>query len=285
MAVSRPIFVVGGPRSGKKMTAEVLARHPQISAFPCEMTFLWRHGHRGFAYDSLTPEMLTPKIKRVLHKTFEKAATPESPRVVDRTDHNVVRLEYVREAFPDCRIIHIIRDGRGSVASAIRRRRSNPGLKYLFEKATAIPLTDLPYQGSRYGWDILQSRLGKDRYRKLWGILTPTTVQFEAHPSLAVKCAIQWRESVKAGIASQANFDGSNYLTVRYEDSVQRPVEVFREVFKFAELEWQPETEKWLQDNVHAGSVDLWKRNLTQEQLDEINPHISQLLDELGYDG
>ena len=266
------------------MTSEVLARHPEISAFPCEMTFLWRHGHRGFAYDSLTPDMLTPAITRVLHRTFEKARKPDAPRVVDRTDHNVVRLEYVREAFPDCLIIHLVRDGRGSVASAIRRRRSNPGLRYLLEKTAAIPLSDLPFQSARYGWDVLQSRLGKDRYRKLWGILTPVTVQFERHPSLAVKCAIQWRESVRLGLASQDNFDASNYMVVRYEDSVRRPVEIFRDVFEFVGLQWNTDTENWLKENVHSGSIDLWKRNLTEEQLTEISPHIDELLGDLGYD-
>ena len=283
MRVKNPILVMGAPRSGKKVTSEVLSLHPQVSAFPCEMTYAWRHGHGRLPYDSLQPETATPRIVRYLQRVFAGAARPDSPRVVDRTDHNVVRMEYVRKVFPDCVILHLVRDARASVASAMQRRKRHPGWKYLLQKAASVPLTDIPQLAVLYGWDVVRSRMGKERYRKLWGIRTPTTVRHEAESALSVKCAVQWRECVSIGLASQSRFRNGRDLVIRYEEMVQNPIDVFREVFAVAELDWTKQTENWIRANVRQDSLELWKENLTREDLRLIEPFIGELMDELGY--
>jgi len=279
-----PIFIVGAPRSGKKMTSEVLARAADVRAFPYEINCLWRVGHRDYPWDTLSPEMMSPAIRKKIQAAFSaEAAASGCSRIVDRTDHNIVRLEYVRAAFPDCRIIHVVRDARGSVASAIKRRRKAIQMRFFMDKASYVPREDLLYYGIRYALDIAQARCGKHRYRKFWGVRTPVAKQFASHPSLAVKCAIQWSESIRHGLASCRELPPENYLMVRYEDLVRNPQIECRKVLEFADLPWNNAMDDWIGSNVFRDSLTLWKQDLSNEQLALIYPHVDDLMTELGY--
>ncbi len=279
-----PIFIVGAPRSGKKMTSEILGRAAGVRAFPYEINCLWRTGHRDHPWDTLSPEMMSPKIRKRIHAAFTaEAISSGCSRIVDRTDHNIVRLKYVCAAFPDCRIIHVLRDARGSVASAIQRRRKAIQMRFFMEKAAYVPRGDLFYYGIRYALDIAQARCGKHRYRKFWGVRTPTAQQFANHPSLAVKCAIQWSESIRHGLDACHEFPPENYLTVRYEDMVNQPWVECRKVLEFADLPWNGAMEDWIGKNLSSDSLTLWKKNLSSKQLEEIYPHVGDWMSKLGY--
>lgn len=279
-----PIFVVGAPRSGKKMTSEVIGRAAGVHAFPYEINCLWRTGHRDYPFDTLSPEMMSPTIRNRIQAAFNaEASLSGCSRIVDRTDHNIVRLEYVRAAFPDCRIIHVVRDARGSIASAIKRRRKAIRLRYFVDKAAYVPRADLFYYGVRYALDIAQARCGKHRYRNYWGIRTPVAKQFASHPSLPVKCAVQWSESIRYALDACAAFSHENYLMVRYEDLVNNPQFECQRIFDFVDLPWEQSIENWIDNNLSSASLTLWKQDLSGEQLEEIYPHVSDLMAKLKY--
>jgi len=266
------------------MTSEIIGHASGVYAFPYEINCLWRTGHRSHPWDTLSPEMMSASIRRRIHTAFEtKAASSSYSRIVDRTDHNIVRLEYVRAAFPDCRIIHVVRDARGSVASAIKRRRKAMQMRFFMDKAAYVPRGDLFYYGIRYALDIAQARCGKHRYRKFWGVRTPVAQQFASHPSLAVKCAVQWSESIRHGLASSRELPPENYMMVRYEDLVSNPQNECRRVIEFADLSWNSAMEDWIEGNLSSTSLTLWKKDLSSGQLEEIYPHVSNLMSELGY--
>ncbi len=280
----KPIFIVGAPRSGKKMTSEVIGRAAGVHSFPYEINCLWRTGHRNYPYDTLSPDMMSPEIRERIHAAFTKEALLSGcSRLVDRTDHNIVRLKYVLAAFPDARIIHVVRDARGSVASAIKRRRKALHLRFFLEKARYVPRDDFLYYGLRYGLDIAQARCGKNRYRKYWGVRTPNAQQFANHPSLAVKCAIQWSESLRHGLRACQEFSQENYLMTRYEDLVKNPLHECRRILKFVDLPWDNSIEDWIDNNLFRDSLALWKQDLSSEQLEDIYPHVADLMAELGY--
>ncbi len=279
-----PIFIVGAPRSGKKMTSEVIGHAVGVYSFPYEINCLWRTGHHRHPFDTLSPTMMSSQNSQKIRAAFDKVAKSSGcTRIVDRTDQNIVRLEYVRAAFPDCRIIHVVRDPRGSVASAIKRRRAKLKLRYFIKKAGYVPPGDLLYYGFHYALDIAQARCGTNRYRKFWGVRTTVTEQFASHPSLAVKCAIQWSESIRHGLSSGRQLSQEDYLMVRYEDLVHSPRDECKKIFRFANLNWSKAIDQWIETNMFQASVAIWKKHLSEEQLTEIYPYVVDLMGELGY--
>ncbi len=284
--VHKPIFIVGAPRTGKKMLAEVLARHSEVFVFPYEMNFLWRYGHARHPHDVLSPSMLTPKIKKYIAGKFEGAlARSKKKRIVDRTDHNVVRLDYVRAVFPDCRIIHMVREPKAAVASAMKRRAEKRGWRPYFEKASGVPFSDLPYYAACYLWDLVSARFQGRRHRNLWGVRTPLLIREEVkRMSLAEQCALQWSESVRQGLDFRKSFSDKSYLLIRYEDIVHRPVETAKQIFYFLDLDWPEALSSWLRQNISAGSLDKWKTVLSNEDQERLRPVVMDLARRLGYD-
>ena len=145
-----PIFIVGAPRSGTTMLRLMLNAHPRI-AIPFESDFIPKFYRRLGEYGDLT----TPgNIRRLLEdiaaqafvtrgglvrdKASVLARNPQSysglisaiyetyaiangkRRWGDKDPDNVVEIDVLWKLFPDCRIVHIVRDGRG-VANSLRK--------------------------------------------------------------------------------------------------------------------------------------------------------------------
>jgi hypothetical protein len=120
---ARPIFIVGCPRSGTTLLRLILDSHPHISCGP-ESHFLTdleaivgRYWHRlqPFGFE-----------KRYWHEkiaTFfdsfqmEHARARGKSRWADKTPKYSVKLAFINEVFPDCQIVHVIRDPYDVVAS------------------------------------------------------------------------------------------------------------------------------------------------------------------------
>jgi len=281
--IEKPIFIIGAPRCGKKMTAEVLARDPSVYAFQYEMNFLWRYGHASFPHDQLTPPMLSGYIQSYIQRRFSDYLMANGKlRIVDRTDHNVVRADYVDGVFPDGLFILVVREPRAAIASAIKRRQEKVGMLPYLKKSLTVPARDLVYYSIRYLKDIFQARFAQGGYKNLWGIRTPGTLRLDPKSSLAEKCALQWRECVEAGLEFSKVFPPDRFLIVHYERLVKNPKEEFKKIFEFSKLFWSPDIEEWVDQNIHSASLDKWKEQLTADDLSQVESYTRDLAGRLG---
>ncbi|MGV8908970.1 MAG: sulfotransferase family protein [Propionicimonas sp.] len=123
----RPIFVVGCQRSGTTMLRLVLDSHSDISCGP-ETRFLadleriigsdWKRlSQYGFSQEDW------------LHRIAaffdgiqsDYAVTRGKQRWADKTPLYALSLDFITRVFPDCQVVHVIRDGR-DVAVSHRKR-------------------------------------------------------------------------------------------------------------------------------------------------------------------
>lgn len=123
MAALRPIFIVGCPRSGTTLLRLILDSHPNISCGP-ESHFLTdleaivgRYWHRikPFGFDK---PYWHEKIAAFFDSfQMEHARARGKARWADKTPKYSIRLPFINEIFPECQVVHMIRDPYDVVAS------------------------------------------------------------------------------------------------------------------------------------------------------------------------
>ncbi len=161
-----PFFIVGFQRSGTTLLRLMLDHHPAL-AVPLDTTGLWaRYEERLAEYGNLATEtdarrLVTDLLGEERIQLWETPLTLESvldartlpgyPGIVDafhrayaahrgkarwgdKDPGNMERIDRLHRWFPDCQVIHIVRDGRDACLS---QQEQDFGIQDLFECATA----------------------------------------------------------------------------------------------------------------------------------------------------
>jgi hypothetical protein len=173
-------------------------------------------------------------------------------RAVEQTPEAVFLLEPLTIAFPQARFLHLVRDGRDVVCSLLERGWLSAGRKGGDDA------------GAAYG---SQARFWVEAGRE---------AEFAAASDVR-RAAWAWRRYVSAAVSARAPL-----LEVRYERMVSSPGEVAAEI---AHVLAAPELDlaAALAD-ARPDSVGRYRRDLTREQLAEVEEEAGPLLAALGYD-
>ncbi len=133
-----PFFITGCPRSGTTLLQVILNRHPQICVPPeLKLFFAYHRLPRWIRIktldrirsDAQIPLKLTngaatstaavyEQIKRELSEKYSKKI--ETMRFGDKTPEYAYRLRWVREVFPESKMVFVVRDPRAVALSLCR---------------------------------------------------------------------------------------------------------------------------------------------------------------------
>lgn len=116
-----PVFIVGMPRSGTTLIEQILASHPNVHGAG-ERDDIARivQSLGGPAPAPGVLERLTVAQLDSAAQTYVDALNrlaPDAARVTDKMPHNFLALGYIDMLFPDCRIVHCVRDPRDTCLS------------------------------------------------------------------------------------------------------------------------------------------------------------------------
>lgn len=136
------IFVVGAPRSGTTWLHHMLAEHPDAIGLNEELTVFTYLHHLDHRFQSekfhldqghwrqgapliYTEEEFYLKLRTIALDAYERVLRrkPEATHVLDKHPAYALRLPLVNRLFPNCRVIHIIRDGREVAVSMMSAKR------------------------------------------------------------------------------------------------------------------------------------------------------------------
>ncbi|NXP15837.1 CHST4 sulfotransferase, partial [Thinocorus orbignyianus] len=122
--------------------------------------------------------------------------------------------------------------------------------------------------------------------------------EMEPYDTMQVICKSQV-EMYKAGSQDVPSFLKDRYLLVRYEDIVRDPLAKTAEMYRFAELNFTPELQKWVHNITHGngqgahmfiiGSRDAlrvsqaWRKTLSFQKIKEVQNVCKDAMDLLGY--
>jgi hypothetical protein len=246
LATERVVFVVGSPRSGTTFLAGAVGAQPGFVDLG-EVKPLKANVDRWM---SLTEDEAARELRSTLER-IRRLAFVRDLRPVEQTPELSFVVGPAVRAYPRSTVLHIVRDGRDVVSSLLAK-----------------------------GW--LREREGHDDARKPFGGHPRAWVEPERREEFtrarqAARAAWAWRRYVSAARAAAPE----HMLEVRYEDIAADPGAAAPLIAARLETDPQPLAEALAA--VHSRSVGRWRRDLTAEQVADLQGEAGNLLRELGY--
>ena len=242
----RFVFVVGSPRSGTTFLASAIGSLPGL-------VDLGEVAPVKAAVPELAPLEPAPaavRLQRIL-AVARRVGLVGAVRPVEQTPELAFLVRSVPIAYPDARVVHIVRDGRDVVCSLLEK----PWLRREQQRADDA---GLPY-GS---------------YARFW--VEPSRRDEFEHASDARRAAWVWRSYVTA-----ARSAGVPLVEVRYEQLSAEPAAVANELAGALDVPLEPLAEALRR--AHQTSVGRYRTDLDAAQLADVEAEAGPLLAELGY--
>lgn len=242
----RLVFVVGSPRSGTTFLAGAigslpgfvdLGEVPPLKAAVPELV-------------ALPDAEATRRLRRIL-AVARRVGLVGAVRGVEQTPELAHLVDVVHLAYPEARIVHMVRDGRDVACSLLEKPWLRP------QQANSDDA------GVAYG-----------SYARFW--VEPSRRDEFGRVSDARRAAWAWRSYVTAARSASAP-----RIEVRYETMAEAPEEVARELAAY--LEAPVDALATATSRVHRSSVGRYRRDLSEEQLADVLAEAGDLLRELGY--
>jgi Sulfotransferase family len=165
--------------------------------------------------------------------------------------------ESLVDAFPDARLVQIIRDGRDVVAGMLTDPDAlawfRPGFVDL-DAESAHPVIGVETQADRAEWPGL---------------------------SMAGKCAMRWRGTVRMMARLRNAMSAEQLITLRYEEMIRQPAAAARAVSAFAGAQISPPHLRPGPDP--AAEAGMWRRVLNPVQAAEVERVAGEELRRVGY--
>jgi hypothetical protein len=265
---TRPVFIIGCPRSGTTLLSALLRRHPDLGGSAVEGHVLWNAHHRpsqhGWGSDCIAVNEIAPDERRFLNAAIHRASGGR--RFIDKTPKNALRVPYLDALFPDASYVFITRDGRANVASLIEGWTLRHGMSWRVPETLDIGV----YRG---------------RY---WCYILPPGWRDVARSPVEEVAAFQYVTTNEIAMDDLARIPADRVTKVAFEDLLADPVDVAAGILDAVGLSPSEAVARFSakidEHQVSANSPprpDKWRDR--QEQIDRILPTIAPTMRRLGY--
>jgi hypothetical protein len=277
--VRQPVFVIGAPHSGADMLIRALKRTPGFHftvGQPSVLSVVFAFA-RAPSIQEGRGEAAATVLRDAYAQAWQVAAhacmtcRPECQGAVSRSDGTCVDereitrygdaspaliycAEALVDAFPDARIIQIVRDGRAVTAAML----SDSEEMAWFGRGVANVESEFP--------------------NPFFGVETEEDRAAWPELSAAGKCAMRWRGAITKMARLRNSLSADQLTTLRYEQVVKEPRGTATAVSDFIEA-------KMATIDVQDGrkQAEGWRRLLKPAQLAEIEKVAGQQLRRVGY--
>jgi Sulfotransferase family len=258
----QPIIVIGAARSGTNMLRDLLTALPGFTTWPCdEINPIWKHGNLTVGHDELDPSVhLRPGIRKFVRQAFRRQARVQGlPFLVEKTCANSLRVPFVDAAVPEARFIHIVRDGRDVVASAMKRWKAPFDFRYSLKKACYVPWTDIPYLAGVHCLNRIHRMVSPDHRLSSWGPRFIGMQKMLEANSLPEVCAWQWKVSVDKSMSYLHSLPRTRVHFVSYEKIGRSPVPEVARLGRFLGIDLQPAAIQRISGMVRRENSGSWR--------------------------
>jgi hypothetical protein len=286
--VRQPVFIIGAPYSGADLLARALKRSAgfhitmgQSSVLGVVYAFARSPSiqrGRGDAAATVLRDAFAQAWQVSAHSCLTcSAACREAGGVKGagacKADRDILRYgdatpdlmycaEALVDAFADARLLQIVRDGRDVIAAML----ADPEELAWFKPGVANVESEFP--------------------NPFFGIETEADLQAWPGLSLAGKCAMRWRGSVRTMARLRSRLLAEQLTTLRYEQVLRHPDATAAAVSTFLGASVRPVTggyRRGIRGQPLALNPGAWRRSLSPQQLAEIEEVAGNDLRRVGY--
>jgi hypothetical protein len=265
------------------MLQRILATHPGVVEL-YEPVGLWLYADPSRDHDEFDESDATDRVRTYIRGQFLKYQTEHGGRtIIEKTPHNILRIPYVREIFPDAHFLYIVRNPLSFVSSVELKWRRPAGSKRLVKRLQSTPVMQIPFYFKRFLNQQWHNRILRRKYLSVWGPrYKGIQADVKAEDMLTV-IARQWARATRKAARDLAAFDDGQVLRLRYEDFVENPIDQLRRICAHCGLEMTDDMADYVRREVRTDRGDKWKR-FDPEQLAKIIPELSQEMVRNGYE-
>ena len=238
--------MLGSPRSGTSFVARSIGRVPgfaDLGELPP-----WKAAIPRLA--GLPEDEAAPELRRIL-ETVRRYALVRGRRAVEQSPETAFVLGAALRAYPQAAVVHMVRDPRDVAASLLQKgwlRAGRPGQDDV---------------GEPYG-----------HHPRFW-VEQERRAEFD-EASEARRAGWAWRRYVTAARAAPAST-----VEIRYEALAADPEGASEPIA--VHIGADPVLLARALGRMHAESIGRWRRNLTPQQVEEVEAEAGELMEELGY--
>ncbi|WP_105174999.1 sulfotransferase family protein [Pseudoalteromonas sp. T1lg122] len=226
------IIIVGAPRSGTTLLGKILSSSPSVHYFE-EPNVIWRYKNwRKLGHEEFQKQHASAEVKTYIRNWFLN----DKKVSVEKTPANALRLEFVREVFPEAKFIFLYRNSEDVVRSMKKKwlyeedkNGSSLGndvpfrqLRLQSRRFLTVPTSDKPYYIKTIFSELLFQVFGKKR--NFWG------PQYSGYKIDADKsdvdyiCYKLWTLLTSEMIKFSSSLPAPSYIELTYEQLVSNPL-------------------------------------------------------------
>jgi hypothetical protein len=175
---------------------------------------------------------------------------PQKIRFLEKTPKNALRVAFLKAVFPDALFIFLYREPRSNISSMMEGWKAKRFISY----------RQLP------GWE-----------KKDWSFLLIPGWQSLQNCSIAEIAASQWQTANSYIWDDLQSMPSSSWCLVKYQNLIEEPKKVIREISEFAGLDWDAKIEERLSQSLPTSAVTLsapspgkWRKN--EREIIEVLP-------------
>lgn len=291
MTDSSPIFIVGCPRSGTTILAALLNLHTNIAAATETHFFNFISKQRKYKWKEFDEN----QMKLML----------DEARIIDFCKHLEIDPELLIKYFMESFDSAELSEGATQKTEFYKKKVFDVFIRALLEKKKKERFCEKTPQHLYNVEEILKLypeakfihlvRDGRDVVNSL--------MKMPWRPNGLLNNSRFWKKYIARGLKLSSKIDSSNFLTVKFEDLLQDPETVLRNICEFLDLAYQKSilyksqtsTEsvftEWESNWKHKSKSDLdpkrigaWKKELSDQDQALLGWHQYQYLNKLGYE-
>ena len=278
-----PIILLGNFRSGTTMLQNLIASHPDAVRL-YEPVGLWLYADPARRHDEFDESDATERVKRYVRSQFLKYQKENGNRiVVEKTPHNILRIPYVREIFPDAHFLYIVRNPLSFVSSVELKWQKPAGKKRLMKRLKATPVTQLHHYVGRLVSQQWNNRVLRRKYLSVWGPRYKGIQEDLKTDDLLTVIARQWARASAKAERDLGLFEDGRVLKITYENFVANPVEELARICAHCGLAMTREMEDTVRATVRTDRTLKWQR-FDPDDLARVIPELREEMARNGYE-